>query len=594
MGARRLYKTTSPYSHTVVKDLDTTQTADVLYAAHLDYAVRKLIRYGHTDWRWETVEFGPTIDPPSGLGGGASSPNMTGYVATDYKYVVTAVKDTPPVQESRQSAMLTITNDLTLSGNYNFLVLPAPSGDVARHIIYKEQGGVYGYIGATEGTTFVDKQLQPILSETPPQGDNPWTTTNQYPGALTFHQQRLIGGATREIINGIWGSRSADPENMDRARPARADDAFALALVAEKVNAVTHLISLDELMVFTTDGIFAIGGNADGVLTPADALPKRQSGRGARKVKPVVVEDIAFFIPSRATGLRAMGFTFEIEGYKSNNVSVFAPHLFEGYSISRIVYQEAPHSCVWLLRSDFKLLCFTWEAEQEVWGFSVIETDGQIEDIEVIPEGGYDRLYALIRRTINGTSRLFIERLALPHEEIEEACHLDCSITQVFTTPQSVITGLWHLEGATVWATFDGYAARDLVVTNGQIELPNSATGSIVTVGLQYSGEVITLPPILMLQSGTAHVNQQQIADVVVRTIDTRGIEIGVVGGDFLEQVEPQSGDDATELLNVAAKDYRVPAPGDWKTTSGVVIQQNVPLPAHIAGIFTDVRVGSE
>jgi hypothetical protein len=594
MGFRRIYRATSPYPQEAVRDLDQAQTADVMYAAHIHYALRKLVRFDHTDWRWSTVAFGPTISPPGGISGSATTPNTTGYVATQYKYVVTAVSDTPPLQESRQSTVLTITNDLTLAGNYNTINVPLPAGSVTRHIIYKEQGGVYGYIGATEGTTFKDQQLQPILSETPPKGDNPWAAEGDYPAAVAFHQQRLMGAATANIINGVWGSRSADPENMDRSRPARADDALAFSILAERANGVTHLVSLDELLVLTTDGIFAVGGNADNVITPADTLPKRQSGRGARRVKPIVVEDVAFFVPARAMGLRAIGFTFETEGYKSNNVAIFAPHLFKDLTVSKLAYQAEPFSCIWGLRSDGTLLCFTWEAEQQVWGWSVIETEGTVEDIEVIPEAGFDRLYALIRRSIDGAERLFIERMALPHTQIERAVHLDCSITQSFEEPTGEITGLWHLEGQEVWASWDGYTASDLLVEEGKVTLPEGAEATVVTIGLQYGGEIITLPPALQTRGGSAHVNRQQIKDLVIRTIDTRGIEIGVVGAEYLEQVEPSDGEDVSELMDVSAVDYRVTAPGDWKDTSGVVIQQNVPLPAHVVGIFAGMLAASE
>lgn len=585
MGARRLYKAFSPYPHTAVGTLDYAQTADVMYVAHLDYDPYKVSRIAHTDWEWAAIAFGPLIAPPTGISGAATSPNMTGYVAQDYKYVVTSIKDSSPVQESRASSIITVTNDLTLSGNYNTITVPAPSGSVARHVIYKEQGGAYGYIGATEGTTFHDQQIQPLLSETPPVGENPFVGASDKPGAVSFHQQRLTFAGTRSIINGVWMSRSADPENMDRSRPARSDDSLSFALLAEKVNGITQLVSADELLCLTTDSIFSIQGNQSGVVTPSDINPKRSSGRGARKIKPVNVDAVTFFVPSRSNGLRTLGFSFDIQGYKSDNVAIFAPHLFRHFGVSKIVYQEEPFSCIYGLRGDGKALCFTWEAEQQVWGWSVLETDGTIEDIETIPESSYDRLYALVRRTINGVERLFHERMALPHEYIEQACHLDCAITQTYDPPRNVLSGAWHLEGATVSAIYDGYVAHGLVVTGGKVILPNGNTGTTITVGLRYSGRVETLPAALTEGLNSNHVNRQQIADIVVRTIESRGIEIGASGAP-LEQVEPKDGDEVQALMDVSARDYKATPPGDWKDTSTIIIEQNEPLPAHIVGIF--------
>lgn len=590
MGVRKLYEAVSPYPHDAVKELDYAQTMDVMYVAHQGYAPRKLVRYDHTDWRWATITFGPTIAAPGAPGVAASSPNMTGYVGKTYSYKITAIKDSAPVQESRASAAASTTNDLDLSGNFNTITVPAPTGDISRHVIYKEQGGAYGYIGATDGTSFKDMNLQPILSDTPPVGDNPFDSANNYPGTVTLHQQRAVWGATRNVINGTWMSRSADLENMDRSRPARADDSLAFAIVADKVNAITHYVSMDELIAFTTDSTYAIQGGERGVITTSEINPKRMSGRGARKIKPLLIDTIAFFVPSRGNALRGLGFSFEIDGYKSDDVSIFAPHLFEEFFLTKIVYQEEPFSCIWGLRYDGVLLCFTWEAEQEVWGWSKIETDGVVEDIEVIPEQGYDRLYALIRRTFKGIEHLFHERLSLPHLEIEEAIHLDCALTQRFDPAVNVVTNLWHLEGQTVSVVYDGFVEHDIEVENGQLILPNATTAELITVGLRYSGRLETLPTGLMTGGGGSnHVNTQQIGDIVVRCIDTRGIQIGASGAP-LEAVEPKDGTAVNELMNVEAIDYKVTPPGDWKETSSVIIEQHEPLPAHVVAIFHSLQ----
>lgn len=594
MGIHRINQTVSPYPEAAVADIDSAQTADVQYFTHLDYAPRKLIRYAHIDWRWSTVTFGPTIDPPVGSSVAPTIPNTTGYVATLYNYKVTAVKDSFPVQESRESAIITANNDLTLSGNYNTITVPAPAGDVTRHVIYKEQAGVYGYIGATDGTSFRDNNIQPILSETPPTGEDPFPGAGDYPAACTFGQQRLWFAATRNVINGVFASRSANFENMDRSRPARADDSLSLALVGEKVNAITHILWLQDLQVFSSDGIWSISGGGDSnVITPSDINPKRNIGRGSRRVKPLPVDSVVFFVPSKGFLVRAMGFSFEIEGYKSNNIAIFSPHLFKNHEVTKLVYQEEPFSIMWCVRDDGILLAFTWEEDQQVWGWTPIETDGFVLDAEVISEGGFDRLYILVKRTINGVERKFIERLAMPHgDDITTACHLDCAVTQVFDPPQSVITGLHHLEGETVVATYDGYVETDLVVENGEVALSNP--GTVVTVGLPYTGRIETLPAALTTAQGSLHVNAQQVSDVIVRTIDTRGIEIGVSGADFLEQVEPKDGTDVTELMDVSAIDYKIPPPGDWKDTSTIIIEQNVPLPAHIVSIFFGMEVSPD
>lgn len=589
MGVYRLYKAEAPYIDSDVGAVDYAQTADVMYMAHISYPPVKLARYGHTDWRWSEVTFGSKLTAPAGVGATPSMPNSTGAFATISRYVVTNYSDDTG-EESVASGIVTASNDLSLSGNYNTIAVPGPSAGVTGQIIYKEQGGVFGYIGTTTETSMVDKQIQPVTSITPPLGYNPFDNSN-YPGVVTFHQQRLLWGGSSNVINGVWGSRSAQPENMDKSRPARADDAVSFALLADKVNAITGLCSVEDLLCLTTDSIFAVQGNTNGTLTPTDVNPKRTSGRGARKVKPIVIDTVVFFVTSRGKAIRTLGFSFDVQGYKSDNVTIFAPHLFASSDIQKIVYQEEPYSVLYVLLRDGTLLAFTWEAEQEVWGWSTIETDGTFEDIEVIPESGYDRLYARVRRSFG----VFHERMSLPHIEIESACHLDCSYTRTFDTPVTRITGAYHLIGQTVSMIFDGYVAHDLEVSecDGGVDVPQGASASTITVGIRYSGRLETLPFPLTGQGGSNHVNRQQIKDVIVRTVDTRGIEIGTPGTP-LEQIEPKDGDEVTELTDVSAVDYRVDVPGNWTDQATVVIEQNEPLPANITAIFAGMLVAND
>lgn len=595
MGIRRLHKVPAPYNAVSVPDIDYAQTADVVYLAHLDYPLTKLTRSGHTSWAFTEVTFGPTISPPVGASATAVSPNMTGYVATAYTYVVTAISDGSPSQESRASAVISATNDLSLSGNYNEITLPARPAGVDRWIIYKGQGGAYGYIGGTDGSSFQDRNIQPILSDTPPVGDNPFDAVNRYPSTVAFHQQRLFAGRTREVPNGVWGSQSTEPENMDRARPAKADDALSFALVGKKVNAVNQLVSMDDLLVLSGDAIWAVTGAEGNVITASGGIdPKKQAGRGASRLEPLEIDTVVFFQPAKGSSVRTLGFSFEIDGYASNNVAIFSPHLFEDYRIVSWAFLEEPNACILAVRNDGTMLCFTWEQEQQVWGWTPWETNGFVEEVAAITENGFDRAYIRVRRTINGVVRRFYERLALPHgTDLATACHLDCSITQVYDPPRNVIDQLWHLEGETVSAHYDGYAVHGLVVTEGKISLPNGYAATLVTVGLRYEGEIETLPPILNSQNGSMHLNRQQIDSIVVRTIDTKGIEIGASGAD-LEQVEERDGTEVADLPDIAARDYPITPPGDWKDTSTIRVVQREPFPAHIVGIFYGMKVGSK
>lgn len=594
MGVARIYKTASPYPHTEVKNLDSAQSADAMYFTHLDYDVRRLTRENHTEWMFTTVTWGPTIAPPATPSGTANKPNMTGYTATNYSYKITAVGGKFE-QESRPSGAVTLVNDLTLAGNTNVLTLPAKPAGVDRYIVYKEMAGAYGYIGGTDGTSFTDgsPQIQPVLSDTPPVGQNPFAGGNN-PSTVTFHDQRLMLGGSRTMPNAVWGSHPADFENMDYSRPAKPDDALSFALVAERVNSVHQLVSMDDFMVLSTDGIFSVNGGGDGLpLTPSAIQPKRQNSRGASRLNPIVLDDIIFYMAGKGTTVRTLGFQFEVDGYQSNNVSIFSPHFLKGHIIINWAYVEEPYSAIFLLRNDGVVLCFTWEAEQQVWGFTMLETEGVVKEIGAITEGGYDRLYLAVERVINGQTRLFHERLALPHgDDIRTACHLDCSVTQAYDPPSNVVGGLSHLDGHTVSAYYDGFVASGLTVEAGELRLPNGYEASIVTVGLPYVGEIETLPPVYQSRDGSAHLHMQNVAAITMRCVDTRGLVAGITGTELEAIVEREGGE--TGLPDVAQRDYKIPVAGSWKSANTVTIRQEQPLPAHITGLFIEPRVSKQ
>jgi len=595
MGASRIYKAYSPYPHTVVYELDYAQSADVVYTTHLDYPVYKATRSGHTAWTFAPVTFAPTVSVPATPTGAANTPNTTGYIATTYRYKITAVGGMNE-QESRPSGFVQLTNDLSLSGNTNVLTLPAMVAGVSRYIIYKEQAGAYGYIGGTDGLSFSDgnPQLQPVLSDTPPLASNLFLTAGTYPSVVTFHDQRLLLAGSRLLPNAVWGSQPADTENMDTARPSKPSDALSFALVAERVNAVSQMVSMEDLIVLTTDGVFSVSGGADGApMTPSDIVPKRQNSKGGSRLNPIVLDELTFYTPSKGSSVRTLGFQFEVDGYQSNNVSIFSPHFFKGFGIVSWAYVEEPYSAIFAVRNDGVLLCFTWESEQQVWGWTQLETQGKVLEVSTITEGGFDRLYAVIERTINGVVRRFHERLALPHvDDIALAVHLDCAVTQVYAPARNVIDGLWHLEGATVSAHYDGYVEHGLVVANGSITLPNDYLATVTTVGLRFYGEIETLPMVLDGRGGTEHTNMQNIARVIVRAVDTRGIVVGITGAELEAIVEREGGEEG--LDDVAQRDYDVTPGGSWDPSTTLTIQQNEPLPAHITGLFVEPRVSNK
>ena len=593
MGTARLYKAGTPFNAVDLAEVDYTQTADVIYMGHIDYPPQKVVRTGHTDWTFSPVAFGPTIQPPAGVSVSETQPNTTDAFPIAAKYGVASVAASGQV--SVLSAVDTGTNDLSLRGNYN-TVSWTSNPDAVYYLVYKSENSTsYGFIGIAETNSFVDGNggLQPDYSDGPRVGDDPFAAAGDYPSTVTMHQQSLFWGRTRNKPNGVWRSQIADFENMDRTRPGKADDAMVFGIVSDRVNAVNMLASMKSLIALTSDAIFAINGGSEGSAISAQSpVSTKQVGRGSSRLKPIPIDTTLLFRPSQGSSVRAFGYTFELDGYKSDNVAIFSPHFFDGYEIVSWAYQQEPFSCVWAVRDDGKLLCLTWEQEQQVWGWTLCETTGFVEQVAVISEDGMDRAYLAVRRTLAGVEDVFIERMALPllvAEDLVNCCYLDCAVTQKRETPTATVTGLWHLEGETVTVFADGYVVEEQVVEDGALTLQFEA--STITVGLPYSGEIETLPLALDAPNGRgdAHTARQTLEGVVVRVEKTRGLKVGLAGGDLYE-VKQRENEELDEPIQLATKDYLVNLPANWNDGATLRVVQDYPLPCHVTGLFPKWR----
>ncbi|MGL4232694.1 MAG: hypothetical protein ACRCWJ_15120 [Casimicrobium sp.] len=593
MGASRVYSLFSPYSHLDLSDVAYEQTDAVMYTVSLDKEPMKLVRDDHTEWTWGPVTFGPVATPPTG---GAATPfgstSDPGYTATTYRYKLTTT-DGGTGQESRPSTMFSCVNDLTVDGHYNTISwTPQTTDDIVS--VYKESNGIYGYIGATEGSSIEDRNVIPNLSNTPPKGSNPFAEVGDYPSTVAFHEQRLYLGRTRNRPNAAWASQPFDPENFDVSRPAKPDDALSFALLGRRVNALNQLVSSTSLLALTTDSIYSVtGANGNAIAPDGNIVPKKQSSRGATRLRALDVDDVVLFSPERGNGIRALGYTFEIDGYQSNDLSIFSAHFFEDDHVVSWAYQAYPNSTIWAVTALGYLLAFTWEREQEVWGFTRCETDGYFERVAVVTEAGADRVYFVVRRTIAGQERRFFEVMSLPHtDDITLACPLDCAAFRAYDPPSAVIKGLHHLEGQEVRAYADGFEVRDLIVSNGRVTLPFAAT--VAFVGLPFACELETLPPALNTNSGSLRTNRQTYAKAVVRTLDSRGLAAKNTRAEFFDEVLADVADPVIPNPNTGAREYEISLDAAWSSEATISVRQEASMPAHILSVYLEPDVSND
>jgi len=293
----------------------------------------------------------------------------------------------------------------------HIITIPLLAG-ITEYNIYKAVNGIYGFLGVSGDGSFRDIGLDPDTLDTPPSEREVFGEADEFPSTVTYFQQRRLFANTNNDPETVFASKTGSFKNFLSSKPLQDDDAVTFELAGRQVNAVRHMIDLGGLVSFTTGGEWAIKGNAAGILVPGEVNPQQISYNGSGTVPPIIVGNTALYIQGRGAIVRDLGFDYQVDNYKGNDLTIFAAHLFEGFTISDWTYQQIPHSVVWVVRSDGTLLGLTYVREHQVWGWHRHDFDGTVESVTAIPEGTEDSLYLIIKRSVDGRDVRYVERLS--------------------------------------------------------------------------------------------------------------------------------------------------------------------------------------
>lgn len=402
-----VYEIASPYVEADLFQLNYTQSADVLTIAHPNYAPRDLKRLGATNWTLTEISFVPAISSPAGL---TATPRADGSGATSqYRYKVTAVSTDESAEESLPSEPASVNSWDSKAGAE--LSWSAVAG-ADHYNVYKENNGsgIFGFIGQADGTTFTDNNINPEKDDTPPSGDNPFANGNN-PGVVGYYQQRLVFAASNSQPQTVWMSRTGAFHNFGYSTPSKDDDAITLTIASRQVNRIRHLVPLRELLLLTSGAEWTLSGDNSG-LTATNVQVQVQSYIGASTVPPAVYGNTALYVQARGQKLADLAYSYTSDGFQGQDLTVLSSHLVRGYEVQDMTLAQVPNSCLWMVRNDGTLLGFTYLPTQEVFSWHRHDTQGKFESIASVPEGDEDAVYVVVNRTIQGTQRRYIERMA--------------------------------------------------------------------------------------------------------------------------------------------------------------------------------------
>ena len=448
------YEIANPYAEADLFDIHYVQSADVMTLVHPNYAPRELKRLGATNWTLTSINFGAPIAAPTGVSATRYIPASSSTNADTYEtmsYVVTAIAS-DDIGESVSSSVASVTNNIFVTGSTNTIAWSAVTG-ASRYRVYKLLGGLYGYIGSTTGTSIVDNNIAPDLSITPPNYDNEFVSSGNYPGAVSYFEQRRCFAGTTNEPQKIWMTKSGTESNLSYGLPIRDDDRIEFRVAAREANTIRHIVPLTQLLLLTGSAEWRVSSLNSDEITPTTISVRPQSYIGASNVQPVIINNALVYCSARGGHVRELGYNWQASGFITNDMSIRSAHLFDNYEISDMAFAKAPLQMIWFVSTSGMLLGLTYTPEQQVGAWHKHDTDGVFESVTVVAEGNEDRLYAVIRRTIGGVTKRYVERMASRHfDSIEDAFFVDSGATYDGTnTSATTVT----VSGGTTWGPAD-------------------------------------------------------------------------------------------------------------------------------------------
>ena len=191
-----------------------------------------------------------------------------------------------------------------------------------------------------------------------------------YPSCIALRNGRLILASTKAQPQTIWASR-VDRYN-EFSVDDKADSGWDLTIGANQSQKIQWLSSSKDLIVGTDIGEWVL--NDSDSINPVPII-KEQSRWGSSVAQGELMTESLFFIPRDKKGVIQSIYSFQIDGYTSEDVTIMASDLFD-YGITSHSIQKDPDPIWWGTTGDGRLLGFLYNRVQDINGWFQCDIQG--------------------------------------------------------------------------------------------------------------------------------------------------------------------------------------------------------------------------
>lgn len=471
-NCQKVYTVTTKWTESEIRDLRFAQSADVLYIVHPNHAPYKLTRTGNVAW---------TLTPlmKDGDETGATLAFSDGpYIAEN----ITTTTLTPSGGSYTPGSTPTVTASAVTGINDGAGFLSTDVGRILR--IHDGTNWAWGEITARSSTTQITVTVKGTVNFPSTARTRwmlgAWSESTGFPATVGFYQDRLMFASTRGTYGAkpdtFWGSVTSDYLNFAPGTAADTD-ALNLTLNSGQINYIQWLAPHDTLRFGTAGSTYKVySSSQNAALTPTDKASSVISTDRCAAIKPISVNASTMFWNNSTTILYDMKFIYTENDVKSYPITKVSEHITKGGILDWDLEQN-PDNILWSCRNDGQLIGCTYQPDDEVigWHRHVFGgTSAAVKSVCSLPvEDGVDRTWLIISRTINGSTKRYVEYLSPRYgvdgeiyntiEAPELAIFADSAVTYTGYKPATTLTpGATSGSSVTFTAGAAAFASTDV------------------------------------------------------------------------------------------------------------------------------------
>lgn len=524
----RIYTTASPYAAVDLPYLKQTQSANTMSLACVnqetgtEYPPYDLTRVSDTDWVFNQVTFAATITAPTGIS--VTAHNST-TPSTWYSYTVTAV-DADTGEESIAGTPAQIeNNNISVNAGSNAISWSAVTGAGSYNVYAATPqfgamvpaGVLYGYIGTSIGTDFVDSNILADFTEVPPVHNDPFVGAGNQPGDVAYYQQRRFYAYTNDDPDTYWASKPGLYTNFDSSIPVNDADSFSGAPWAQQINGIQAMVPMNPgLIILTGLGAWLLTGGSQTAITASSQTATAQAYNGCNShILPIVINLDILYVQAKGSIVRDLSYNFFQNIFTGTDLTILSNHLFAYRQLQQWAYAEEPFKLAWAVRDDGIMLSLTYLKEQDVYTWTRHDTNGFFVGVASVTEPPVDAIYVVVQRFVEGAWRYYYERMDNRNWiNVEDCFCVDSGLSYPMSFPNATLQassaeGTSNITSVNLIDGGSGYTAP--VVT--AIDATGAGTGATFSVTLT-SGKITAITPITRGQNYTPGLTSLVITDL--------------------------------------------------------------------------------